>query len=503
MKTLKLIFVLLIVLLSLNTKSKAQKYCKLVDTNKIWSNYCKNSSQFMPSNSYYIRFSKDTIIRDLIYNKVMRSDDSLQNSWYKYGYIRETADKKVYYLQNKTDTIDYKIYDFNVKKGDSIYINVMKALGDKFLFKIDSIDSIKIINNYRKRYYLEGEIWIEGIGSSDGILSSGATASGLVGMKYSLLCFTENDTLKYKNPDYNFCFYKQVNKYEWAPVGAKWYYEIQPSIGCFPQCQVSYQLIESIGDTLIKDKNCRILRKINLQSNCDYETTAYTYQNSDTVFWYNKNMNKFTILYIFNSNKGDSWNILVDSCYVGVVVDSIAYKEINNKLLKVLYVTSDDPVFSNGEIIENIGHKFSMFPYENYWICKYSRTCEDDKLFGLRCYEDNIIGFYNSNIKIPCDTIYYITYSIKDKDILQNNISIYPNPFYDIVSLNISNINFNKYSYSNLIYYKIYNYIGQELFSNTINSEISLIDLTYYPAGVYFVFLKIGNTSNNFKIIKL
>ncbi|MBA7546059.1 hypothetical protein ES705_38442 [subsurface metagenome] len=77
---------------------------------------------------------------------------------------------------------------------------------------VDSINTILINGKYRKQYFLHrqieldvfNEIWIEGIGSLYGVLNSGL--AGAIGGKRELLCFYENDTLKYQNPNYEICF---------------------------------------------------------------------------------------------------------------------------------------------------------------------------------------------------------------------------------------------------------------------------------------------------------
>jgi hypothetical protein len=48
------------------------------------------------------------------------------------------------------------------------------------------------------------DTWIEGMGSLYGVLQSGSCA--LVGDMPQLICFTENDTLKYFNSNYEDCF---------------------------------------------------------------------------------------------------------------------------------------------------------------------------------------------------------------------------------------------------------------------------------------------------------
>ena len=203
MKLIKILsIVLLMQILSVySTKLSAQTYYPLVDTNKIWSGFgiCTGCPH-QDSSSYYIKFTQDTTIKGIVYKKVMLSQDALHKNWIKDGYLRETADEKVYYLEALyVSEICY--YNFNVKKGDTILPG--------YPFVVDSINNILIGKQLRKRFYINKsgspcDIWIEGIGSVEyGILN--AYMCGVIGTKQSFLCYSENDTLKYENPEYNLC----------------------------------------------------------------------------------------------------------------------------------------------------------------------------------------------------------------------------------------------------------------------------------------------------------
>ena len=238
MKLLKTFSIILLMqILSVHSfKSEAQVYYPLVDTNNFWSLQTEITGVMHPySYSYYIKFTNDTTIKGIIYRKVMESDDSIHTNWYNDGYIRETLDKKVYYLPiNVNGTIigTFYLYNFNVKKGDTVYH------GGNIV--VHSIDSILIGKQFRKRFYLSsGEIWIEGIGSLCGILTVGGC--DVYGSENSLLCYTENDTLKYENPAYNYCYYGEVNVNELRNENGELRVYPNPANSLFV---VSYSLLE-------------------------------------------------------------------------------------------------------------------------------------------------------------------------------------------------------------------------------------------------------------------
>lgn len=179
----------------------AQKYYPLVDTNKLWSGFgiCTGCPH-RDSNLIYFKFTQDTSIKGKNYKKVMLSTDALHKKWINDGYMRETVDRKVYYLEASYFS-EVCYYNFNVKKGDTVFPG--------YPFIVDSINNILIGKQLRKRFYINDsgspcDILIEGIGSVKyGLLY--AYMCGVIGTKFSLLCYSENDTLKYENPEYNLC----------------------------------------------------------------------------------------------------------------------------------------------------------------------------------------------------------------------------------------------------------------------------------------------------------
>lgn len=208
---IKLVFILIIS----NFTTFGQVTETLVDTNKLWSNLMHSDWGDPPPMQYetnFIKFSNDTLIGLNSYKKVFASTDSIQSLWTVIGFIREDSAQKVYYYK-KQDTIERILYDFGAVVGDSIHIGGLYGT----YVVVDSIDSVFIYDKYVKRFILSGgwEQWYEGIGSSCGVLMSGYAQ--ICGAVYELLCYYENDTLKYHDPDYNVCYLSTVNLNEFSP----------------------------------------------------------------------------------------------------------------------------------------------------------------------------------------------------------------------------------------------------------------------------------------------
>lgn len=138
----------------------------------------------------------------------MSNDSGLVNpTWALQGVVREDSAKKVYFI-NYMDTQEYVIYDFDLTVGDTAHLTYN---GMPVSFIVDSITSILVDNQPRNVFHLRPESsfyfyyqsWIEGIGSLDELLIMRAPQTDYAS---DLLCFHENDTLKYYNPNYTDCY---------------------------------------------------------------------------------------------------------------------------------------------------------------------------------------------------------------------------------------------------------------------------------------------------------
>jgi len=280
---------------------------------------------------------------------------------------------------------------------------------------------------------------------------------------------------------------------EWAPVGAKWYYDYPGYNGW-----LNYATVESVGDTIIQGVNCRILQT---SRNID-SLRLYTYSDSNIVRVY-KNGN-FYKLYDFNANIGDTWEVIdvfsrcgTDSMAT-VIVDSIGYVTINSVVLKYIvirFLTSNNWGFecyggigTSNKVIEKIGPLGYMFP-QNFCYIDYPYEC------SLRCYIDSLFGFYETGIVDSCT---YIVTLIKENNLNNTQYYFYPNPVN-----NILNIDFSNKVYDCLI--KIYNIYGEIVETTSVsNKNHYIINLSELKSGYYI--LKLIDKNNylyNKKIIKL
>lgn len=181
-----------------------------VSENKMWSNTWIGTDFGWPYGvqyqSYYIKFKGDTLINDMIYKNILRSDDENHTNWYSYGAIREDSTKKVYTYNTNDQPGDVLLYDFGVDVGDTIEVNQWST------FRVTDIDMVKFGNlkdSIRQFVLNDYYVWLEGIGSitSDvGGVLIGLPVIDMVGKYRDIVCYYENDTLKYSNTKFESCF---------------------------------------------------------------------------------------------------------------------------------------------------------------------------------------------------------------------------------------------------------------------------------------------------------
>jgi hypothetical protein len=201
-------FLLIIMLIMILVFTHAQNYHTLVDTNKLWS--IKHQYGLTPF-SDFTKFQGEEMFQGNIYKKVWTTTDTTLANWNFSGYIREDADKQVY-IRTWSGGPDDLRYDFGVEAGDTVYL-FYDPIG--IYFTIDSVDTLTLITGEtRKRInlscyagpggFMGNDTWIEGIGSLYGVMQSGSCA--LAGDMPQLICFEENDTLKYFNDNFDNCY---------------------------------------------------------------------------------------------------------------------------------------------------------------------------------------------------------------------------------------------------------------------------------------------------------
>ena len=167
---------------------------------------------------------------------------------------------------------------------------------------------------------------------------------------------------------------------KFAPQGAEWYFNVSSFMGS----PISYYHMEVLGDTIIQGHQCSVISRQFLGGNGDEQ---YVYEGNRKVYWYNQTLGRFTILYDFDAEVGESWTCEIDSCAYEVTVTELTYYEGlgHNHQYRAQRVSYDGELgyFGGGTIIEGIGEISGLFPYPY--------ACVGDIYDGqypdwLRCY---------------------------------------------------------------------------------------------------------------------
>lgn len=214
-------------------------------------------------------------------------------------------------------------------------------------------------------------------------------------------------------------------------------------------------------DTIIQGVQCRKIVQDALQKGPMYYDAQpmFVYTASDTTFIFNTTFNRFTPLYIFNAQEGDSiclpiirpggcasWgNIYAGDSTFCFVVDSIRMVRYDTALLKTFYTQgyqNAGGVMVNwgnrsalwvgshfGAYVERVGCvKGNIIPY--CWSCARLAMggCQDPD--SLRCYSDT----HYSIKMVSNDCNDGIAMSISEDDALyQENLKIFPTPATDYI----------------------------------------------------------------------
>ncbi|HKR05306.1 MAG TPA: T9SS type A sorting domain-containing protein [Bacteroidia bacterium] len=210
---MKKLLLLIATLTTMTAKSQTAVYHPFPDSSAIWNfhyvSYCFPLGTI--DNYYSITVSGDTVINSQTYHKLNTpyvQDFSTGTcgggipNGYKGAIRQDTTNKKVFYVP-PSGSMEELLYDFNMQVGDTVkgFLESMAFPKDT----IQSIDSVLVGNDYRKRwninpcYYI---YFIEGIGSTFGLISLSPGCQPDWG-EYSLTCFTQNGMTLYPDTNIN------------------------------------------------------------------------------------------------------------------------------------------------------------------------------------------------------------------------------------------------------------------------------------------------------------
>lgn len=264
----------------------------------------------------------------------------------------------------------------------------------------------------------------------------------------------------------------------------EWYYEILNEDG-----SITYQYLHQTNDTTINDKEqIHVLVRINTLYDKGEHTEMsreYIFDEGDVVYWWNKELQEFTVLYDFNVQTGYAWEIKVGTESLIMHVDAVEQYEYEGRMYKMLQVSDANQVFS-GTIVRGIGHLTSFFPE------RLMNKGKGYRVEGIRCFWKENQLMFKYGVK-DCDEVYeeYHDYGVEEP-VLSEGFGVYPNPTHDVLFVETQCIASQQREY------RITNGLGQTLIMGRIDGENNQIDVSKLPKGMYFI--SVGDVTQKFVV---
>jgi len=275
-------------------------------------------------------------------------------------------------------------------------------------------------------------------------------------------------------------FFKILSAQDWAPVGAVWYYDVK-----FPfTSQVTYHTFTVERDTIINQIPSKVLIKRSAEDTII--NTYFTYENNGQVYFYNEVIDDFVLLYDFNLLPGQQYTSMVDSCSYQIFIDSTALLIIDTHTFAMQYLNTSALSGMMGPVVKNIGHLRTLLPDKSFFCDGI--IVENYHYDGLRCYVDPTGIHINFGIAPSC--IFTSIAAVKEI----SDIRIFPNPARDRLQIEIENS-------SEIAVITIFNLQGKQLL-DLATAHSTTIDLSAYPAGLYFLRVKKEDVVFTKKIVK-
>ena len=420
----------------------------------------------------------DTIIQGHQCNII---DQHFVDTGHEGGEFVYEEDNKVYWFNPTTNAFS-TLYDFDAEAGESWDYEVGDCTHQVI---VDSVGSATWNGHtYRTQWvrfnedlqYYSGKI-MEGIGYERGLFPSIEVCNGWEVFDASeieyLRCYVNEGEMLYHEGGYD-CDQTAVT----PPIHPEWYYEIQNENG-----SITYQYMYQAGDTIIQDEPTHILVKINTlydKGLREEVTHEYVFELNGKLYWWNKRLQRFTVLYDYEAEVGDSWNIMVGiEPPLTMHVDAVEDIEYEGRTYRMLHVIDPEDLFS-GNIVCGIGHLTSFFPE------RLMNNGDGVRVEGLRCYwvEDELV--FNPDGE-DCDAIYEELHGVEENGTLTCSgtagaFVVYPNPTDGVLVVEtVCTPSLPDQTY------RITNLMGQTLLTGQITTETQQIDVSALPEGMYFI----------------
>ncbi len=281
-----------------------------------------------------------------------------------------------------------------------------------------------------------------------------------------------------KNPTLLICILlglsTQVSAQNFGAIGTQWHYSSHAYGACPGNCE--YIHLESVLDTVINGQAVHKITQTQYRSVGDtlYFDPIYLYEQSDTVFMWDFERERFLTTHIFNGEVGDTLVLdapeymeWTDTIYRLVILD-ITEVTVDGVTLKKYGTSALDEFqfYNGGYFMDRIGGLDYFFP----------RAVIIPEADGpIRCYSDADID--TSFQQVACDHILIISV---DELTENEGITIHPNPA--STTINIS-------STQPVERIELHDMLGKQAMA----TQHTTLDLSALPEGQYVVTIVLTN----------
>lgn len=420
---------------------------------------------------YFVDYTleKDTIINDLNYSIVIRSDSAFNMpKSYRMGYTRTTG-QKVYF--KFIDGMEFLIYDFGLNVGESSDAYMCEFGLDKYTAL--SVDTITIEGIKRKRIQVDAEslsghpsYWIEGIGSDKNPFFPYCS-----GVQDELRCLTTNSGTIYMDPKYTDCeslydiTHTIVNaNTRWSGLNIKFKNAVADSL-------FSY-FIRFEGDTICNYTPYTKIWKSTDSLAANWKLYGMIREESKQTWFLPLGEEREHLLYDFNVTPDQTVSVTMPSGFSTKMkvtsVDSIAINGVKRLRiqLKGLYndTITDTWIEKIGSMHGILSSCYEPLDWENNLLCVMEN---DQKIFQNEDYPD---CFY---------TMKKLVNDVKNNE--QHNIVVYPNPVTNQLIISNQSGKLEKMEV------KLFDTNGRLVYTNEMNELNNEIDVSKIPAGYYLI----------------
>lgn len=273
------------------------------------------------------------------------------------------------------------------------------------------------------------------------------------------------------------CSLPSMAQQEFAPIGAKWYTNQAYTIG---NNQFKVDSLESLKDTMVQDKTCRLINE------------HIVYQEADKVYYlYDDTLR---LIYDFGVETGDTVTFEMFNCSGEILdvhftidtIESIMYQDIVLRQVTASQIITPE-MFPD-----------EMFPYQEYIYLDrfgsiidflYRDACSSFSFeyvnSWLRCYIDSEIEFhtpqfFNSEIaEEGCD---YVAPLVGIESVNANDVICYPNPFHNQLTVQNNDLRDG--------HLDVFDVTGKLIYTTVIHTN--QLDLGHLDVGLYFIVVRDG-----------